>query len=95
MKTNNRANYANDPSGTSKGAMIKCGMEEDGVERLDPEQARRILREEMPKRIERLRQDLRNFYFGERDTPGWRTRQGGPPELFRFDDVPLGGNGQL
>ena len=39
---------------------------ERGVEPLDPEQARRILAEEMPKKIERLRRELRELYLGER-----------------------------
>ncbi len=46
--------------------MFKYRVEQEGVEPLDAEQARRMLREETPKRIERLRQDLRNLYFGER-----------------------------
>ena len=40
--------------------------EQWNVDPLDAEQARRILREETPKRIERLRRELRELYFGER-----------------------------
>ena len=50
-------------------AGINCGVEDERtIEPLDPEQARRILSEETPKRIERLRRNLRELkdYLRER-----------------------------
>ena len=60
-------NYAKHPGGCGGSEMVKCRMEEEGAkEPLDPEQARRILRDEMPRRIERLRREFLNVYRGER-----------------------------
>jgi hypothetical protein len=39
---------------------------ERDVQPMEPEEARRILRDEMPKKIERLRRDLRDLFMGER-----------------------------
>ena len=66
MKRFGRQNYVKNPSGTHVGAMVQCGMEDGRSETEDAEQARRILQEETPKRIERLRRDLRDLYLGER-----------------------------
>ena len=76
MNTFARQNYVQDPSGTQNGAMVQCGMEEGRSESEDAERARRILQEEMPKRIERLRGDLRNLFLGERGQAGGQNEQG-------------------
>ena len=76
MKENRQQNYVKNPSGMDSGAMIQCGMEEGRSEADDAERARRILQEETPKRIERLRRDLRNLYLGERGAARGQNEQG-------------------
>ena len=76
MKTFGRHNYVQDPSSTQNGAMVQWGMEEGRSEAEDAEQARRILQEEMPRRIERLRGELRNLFLGERGQAGGQNEQG-------------------
>jgi hypothetical protein len=66
MKPFRRQNYIENPSGTRAGSMVQCGMEEGRSGAEEAEQARRILQEETPRRIERLRRDLRNLYLDER-----------------------------
>jgi len=56
--------------------MVQYGMEEGRSEANDAEQARRILQEETPKRIERLRRDLRNLFLGERGRASGENEQG-------------------
>ena len=76
MKSNRRQNYVQNLSGRGNGAMIHCGMDEGRTEPDDAERARRILQEETPKRIERLRRDLRNLYLGERGAARGQNEQG-------------------
>lgn len=62
-------NYPKDPSSAKRVIVIKCHVDKERRRRsepLDPEQARRILTEDMPKKIERLRREFRELYFGER-----------------------------
>ena len=67
MKDQYGGDYAKHPSGGGARGMVQWRMEDEGtIERLDPEQARRILTEEMPRRIERLRREFLNACRGER-----------------------------
>ena len=68
MSRNDSPNYLKDPSGTRARTVIQCGVnEERRLDRIEPEEARRILKEETPKTIERLRRDLRDLYLSGRD----------------------------
>ena len=59
--------YRKNLSSGTAGGMVKCRMEEEGrVEPIDPERARRILREETPRKIERLRREFLEVYRKER-----------------------------
>lgn len=44
----------------------RAAADDTNDERLEAEEARRILRDEMPKKIERLRRDFRDLYLAER-----------------------------
>ena len=69
MKDRTRPEYPKFPSSAGRSAVVGFSMEDErGMEAIDPEQARRFLAEESPKRIERLRRELRRlkFYVRER-----------------------------
>ncbi len=78
MKTTSHPDYPKQPSDANRFTVVKSHVDKErGSEPLDPEQARRILTEEMPKKIERLRKEFRDLYLIER---GRATREDGERE---------------